>query len=76
MAGILPHGVFEIPALIMAQAAALSFGTMAVIALFVKEKRPLLVPNLKQNLKYLGVAMLLMVPAAIIEAFITPLLLS
>ena len=76
MAGILPHGVFEIPAFIMAQAAALSFGTMAVIALFVKEKRPLLKPNLKQNLKYLIIATLLMIPAAVIEVFITPLLLD
>ena len=76
MAGIMPHGIFEIPALIIAQAAALSFGAMVVSALFVKEKRPLVIPSLKQNLKYMGIAVLLMIPAAIIEAFITPLLLS
>ena len=76
IAGILPHGVFEIPALIIAQAAAMSFGMMAVAALFIKGKRPLLMPNFKRNLKYLCIAMLLMIPAAVIEAFITPLLLS
>jgi stage II sporulation protein M len=76
LAGLLPHGVFEIPALILGQAAALSFGLMAVTALFRKEKRELLLPNLQQNLKYLMIAFLLLVPAAIIETYVTPMLLS
>jgi stage II sporulation protein M len=76
LAGLLPHGVFEIPALIMGQAAALGFGVMAVTALFKKEKREMLLPNLQQNLRYLMIAFLLLVPAAIIETYITPLLIS
>ncbi len=76
LAGLLPHGVFEIPALILGQAAALSFGVIAVTALFRKEKRELLLPNLQQNLRYLMIAFLLLVPAAIIETYITPLFLS
>lgn len=76
LAGLLPHGIFEIPALILGEAAAFSFGTMAMVALFKKEKRKQLLPNLKQNLRYLAVALALLVPAAIIETYITPLLLA
>lgn len=74
--GLLPHGIFELPALILGQAAALSFGTMAILALVKKEKRNLLLPNLKQNFRYLMVAFALLLPAAIIETYITPLLLT
>ena len=70
--GLLPHGILEIPAIIIGEAAALSFGAMAVLALFSKERRILLIPNLKQNLKYLAIAGILLVPAAIIETFVTP----
>ncbi len=76
LAGLLPHGVFELPAFIIGEAAALSFGAMAMLALFKKEKRNLLLPGLKQNLRYLMVALALLVPAAIIEIYITPLLLT
>ena len=76
IAGLLPHGVFELPALILGEAAALSFGTVAILALFKKERRKLLVPNLRQNLKYLLIAFALLLPAAIMETFVTPLLLT
>ena len=76
LAGILPHGILELPALIMGEAAAISFGTMAILALFRNEKRALLLPNLKQNLRYLMVALALFIPASIIETYITPLLLT
>lgn len=74
--GLLPHGILEIPALIMAQAAALSFGTTAMLALVKKERRKLLRPNLKQNLRYLWIALALLLPAAIIETYVTPLVLN
>ena len=117
LAGLLPHGIFEIPALILGEAAALSLGAMAVILILKKESRAVLVStvtkdvgrvllalamlfiigifhtivivallerqtrdplmvNLKQNLRYLMVALILFVPAAIIETYITPLLLT
>jgi len=76
LAGLLPHGIFELPALIIGEAAALSFGTAAMLALFKKESRNLLLPNLKQNLGYLLIAFALLLPAAIIETFVTPLLLT
>jgi stage II sporulation protein M len=74
LAGLLPHGVIELPAFFIGEAAALSFGTMAVVALFRKEKRNLLLPSLKRNLKYLWIALALMLPAAAIETYLTPLL--
>jgi len=76
LAGLLPHGIIELPALFIGEAAALSFGAMAVIALFKKEKRNLLLPSLKQNLKYLSIALALFLPAAIIETYVTPLLIT
>ena len=76
LAALLPHGIIEIPALIIGEAAALSFGVMVLGALFSAAKRPQLLPNLKQNVKYLGVACILLVPAAIIETYVTPLFLQ
>jgi stage II sporulation protein M len=117
IAGILPHGVFELPALIIAEAAAFSFGFMVIMLLIHRESRKTLwrtatmnlerkflsvimvifvgffhtvlitalmeettrktvLVNLKQNVKYLVIAIALMVPAAVIEIFVTPLLLA
>lgn len=76
LAGLLPHGIFELPALIIGEAAAFSFGTAAILALFKKERRNLLLPNLKQNSIYLLIALALFLLAAIIETFVTPLLLT
>ncbi len=75
LAGLLPHGIFELPALIIGEAAALSFGAMAIIALISKKRRSQLYPNLKQNIKYMALAFALLLPAAIIETYITPLFL-
>ena len=75
IAALLPHGIFELPALIIGEAAALSFGAMVIIALISKKRRRLLLPNLKQNFRYLMIACALLVPAAIIETYITPLFL-
>ena len=76
LAGLLPHGIFEFPALIMGEAVALSFGTAVMLALLKKERRNLLLPNLRRNLRYLVIALILLLPAAIIETYVTPLLLD
>lgn len=76
LAGLLPHGIIEIPALIIGEAAALSFGTAMIIALFTKDRGNRLLPNFKTNLKYILIALALLVPAAIIETFVTPLVMS
>jgi len=75
LAGLLPHGIFELPALIIGEAVALSFGTAVLLALFKKERRSQLLPRLRQNLRYLLIALALLLPAAIIETYITPLFL-
>ena len=74
LAAVLPHGIFELPALFIGEAAALSFGTAVILALVKKERRKLLLPNLRQNAKYLALAVILLLPAAIIETYVTPLL--
>lgn len=76
LAGLLPHGILELPALIMAEAAALSFGATLLLAPFKEERRKLLLPNLRKNLRYLIIALALFLPAAIIETYLTPLLLA
>ena len=76
LAGLLPHGIFELPAFILGQAAALSFGAMTMLVLFRKERRNQMPSVFKQNLKYLVIAVALLLPAAIIETFFTPLLLT
>ena len=76
LVGLLPHGIFEIPAFILGQAAALSLGTIVILSLFQKRRRGQFLPGLKWNLRYLGVACILLLPAAIIETYVTPLLLT
>lgn len=76
LAGLLPHGIFELPAFFLGEAVALSFGVTVMLALFKKERGQIIRSSLRRNFKYLFVAILLLLPAAIIEAYITPLLLS
>ncbi len=76
LAGLLPHGILELPALIMGEAVALSFGVMVMLAIFKRERRGLILASLKQNAKYLVIALGLFLPAAIIETYLTPLLIS
>jgi stage II sporulation protein M len=75
LTGLLPHGVIEIPAYIMAQAATLSFGFFILASIFSARRRARLGTDLKRSLKFFVIAVLLLIPAAIIETFITPMLL-
>jgi len=74
--GILPHGVFELPALFIGEAAALSFGISAMKALFSKGERTQFHPMARPEIKHVIVSLLLFIPAAAIETFVTPLLLG
>ena len=76
IAALLPHGIIELPALIIGEAASLSFGAAAVMSVISEKRRRLLLPNLKENLRYLVIAGIMLVPAAIIETWITPLFLQ
>jgi len=71
LAGLLPHGIFEIPALIIGEAFAISFGVAVILALFKKERRNLPLLNLRQNFRYLIVALVLLLLAAIIETYVS-----
>jgi stage II sporulation protein M len=76
LAGLLPHGIFELPAIIIGEAAAFSFGSALILALFVRERRPNLKADIIRSLKFMGIACALLVPAAIIETFVTPMLIG
>ena len=52
------------------------FHTIVITALIEEPTRKKVLISLKQNLRYLVIAIALMVPAAIIEIYITPLFLS
>ncbi len=75
LTGLLPHGILELPALIMGESVALSFGFTVLQRIFGKNK-PDIVSNLKGNLKYLAISAGLFFLAALIETFITPVLLD
>lgn len=76
LAALIPHGIVEFPAFIIGEAAALSFGAVLILAMFRGGNRGQILSSLKRNLRYLVMAFALLVPAAIIEAFVTPLLLT
>ncbi len=76
LTAILPHGIIEIPALIIGEAAALGFGALVILSLFKKEVRSQVLPGFKTYVKYLLLALALLIPAAFIEAFVTPLLIK
>jgi stage II sporulation protein M len=76
LAGLLPHGIFELPALFIGEAAALSSGLAVIQMVISSSKRELLTSKLKFNLKYLGISLALFIPAALIETFVTPLFLN
>jgi stage II sporulation protein M len=74
--GLLPHGIFEIPAIILGEAAAFYFGSVLLIALFWPQRRYLLGSQIKQSAKFLLIAGILLIPAALIETYFTPFLLG
>jgi len=78
LAGILPHGVFELPALILS-------GTAGVLAGFSTIKKILAILGkgtwsfkygAKQSFRLVKYSIILLIPAAIIEVFITPIILE
>jgi uncharacterized membrane protein SpoIIM required for sporulation len=78
LAGVVPHGIFEIPALIIGSAAVLYIGASIVTPQIGKSMGEVILELLADWVKiFLGVVIPLLAIAAIIEAYITPgLLLS
>ncbi|HEX8990928.1 MAG TPA: stage II sporulation protein M [Anaerolineales bacterium] len=76
-AGLLPHGVFEIPALMLSSAVVLRMGAVLVTPQIGKSMGEILLEQIADWLKvFLGVVIPLLALAALIEAYITPSILS
>ncbi len=76
LAGLLPHGIIELPALIIGEAVALSFGASVMLAIVKRDRTRRPLASLMPHLKYLALSLALLLPAALIEAYITPLFLK
>ena len=75
LAGLLPHGIFELPALIIGEAAALSFGAMVIMLLVRKESRSILISIVKQSSWHVLLTLVLLLitgifPTIILLAFL------
>lgn len=76
-AGLLPHGIFEIPALMLASAVVLRMGAVLVTPQTGKSMGQVVLEQLADWLKvFLGLVVPLLAIAAAIEAYITPSILS
>ena len=76
-AGLLPHGIFEIPALMLASAVVLRMGAVVVTPQMGKSMGQIILEQLADWLKvFLGLVIPLLAIAAIIEAYITPSILA
>lgn len=76
LAGILPHGIFELPALILASAALIYVGARLVTPHTQKTLGEVLIESLADWMKVgIGVALPLLTIAAAIETWVTPLVL-
>jgi stage II sporulation protein M len=73
LAGVAPHGIFEIPALIIGSAAVLYMGAAIVTPQTGKSMGEVILEFLADGTKiFLGVVVPLLAIAAVIEAYITP----
>ena len=76
-AGLLPHGIFEIPALMLSTAIVLRMGAVLVTPQMGKSMGQILLEQLASWLKvFLGLVIPLLALAAVIEAYITPTILA
>ncbi len=76
-AGLLPHGIFEIPALMLASAVVLRMGAVLVTPQMGKSMGQIILEQLANWLKiFLGLVVPLLAVAAIVEAYITPSILA
>jgi stage II sporulation protein M len=75
-AGLLPHGIFEIPALMLASAAVLRIGAVLVTPQMGKSMGQILLELLADSAKVLvAVVFPLLLVAAVVEAHVTPTIL-
>lgn len=76
LAGVLPHGILEIPALMLASAAVLYIGAVVVTPQTGKSMGEVILALMADWMKiFLGLVAPMLLAAALIEAYITPLIL-
>lgn len=73
---LLPHGVFEIPAILLSSAVGVVLGTRNWLKWLDIRESPGFLQNMKNGLSFLPVILLLLLIAALIEVSISPYLLS
>jgi stage II sporulation protein M len=72
-AGVLPHGIFELPALMIGSAIALYMGAALVTPQTGKSMGEVIIELLADWVKiFLGIVIPLLAVAAVIEAYVTP----
>jgi stage II sporulation protein M len=77
LAGVLPHGIFEIPALMIGSAAMLYMGVAIVTPQTGKSMGEVILELFADWTKiFIGLVVPLLAVAALIEAYITPVLLA
>ncbi|MDO5755165.1 MAG: stage II sporulation protein M [Tissierellia bacterium] len=76
LAGILPHGIFEIPALILAIAIGLSICHSLVLKIMGRESIPMGDILITSAITYVKYIIPLLIVAAFIETYITPMILG
>ncbi len=70
LAGLLPHGIFELPALFMGEALAFKIGIMVIRSLW--KEQPGLKISIAHDLRLVAPIVILFLVAAVIETYVTP----
>ena len=69
---ILPHGIFEIPAMLISAIAGFKIPYEITLYLLDKKEKPITEEDIKEFLKLAGISIVLIVIAAFVEVYITP----
>ena len=69
---ILPHGIFEIPAMLISAVAGFKIPYEVIQYLRDRKEKPLTEEDIKEFLKLAGISIILIIIAAFVEVYITP----
>ena len=69
---MLPHGIFEIPAMLISAVAGFKIPYEVIQYLRDKKEKPLTEEDIKEFLKLAGISIILIIIAAFVEVYITP----
>ena len=69
---MLPHGIFEIPAMLIAAVAGFKIPYEITLYLLDKKEKPITEEDIKEFLKLAGISIVLIVIAAFVGVYITP----